>query len=153
MANGHGGRRTPAKPAAVSGPGRLSKRTDGGVNQGDISGEPYGQGQDFREAQRGASMGTPPSPAGMNAGGQAAPSLVPLDAPTERPDEPVTAGAALGAGIGPEQIGLGDAAIESEDMTRLKTYLPALLEMASRPDSTASFRNYVRLVRAKATGA
>jgi hypothetical protein len=29
MANGHGGPRTPANPAPVSGPGALSKRTDG----------------------------------------------------------------------------------------------------------------------------
>lgn len=36
-----------------------------------------------------------------------------------------------------------------EDMDRLSRYLPALIEMAQRPDSTPSFRNYVRLLRAK----
>ena len=33
MAEQHGGKRTPRNPAPVSGPGRLSRRTDGGPAQ------------------------------------------------------------------------------------------------------------------------
>lgn len=148
--NGHGGYRRPSRPAPASGPGKMSRRTDGGPRQMDITGEPYGQ-NNFREIQSGAPMGTPPAPAGMSGGGAAQP-LVPLDAPTQRPDEPVTAGAALGPGVGPEALGLGPEAEDAEDLERLRRYLPALMEMASRPDSTASFRNYVRVLRARVIG-
>lgn len=41
------------------------------------------------------------------------------------------------------------AALNAETLDRLKRYLPAMMEMASRPDSTSQFRNYVRTLRAK----
>jgi hypothetical protein len=63
--------------------------------------------------------------------------------------EPVTAGAALGPGVGPDALGLGPSAEMEADTERLKTYLPALIEMANRPDSTSSFRNYVRQLRSR----
>ena len=39
MANGRGGYRQPSNPAPVSGPGALSKRTDGGAVEGIFSRE------------------------------------------------------------------------------------------------------------------
>jgi len=39
----------------------------------------------------------------------------------------------------------------SADIVKLRAYLPAMLEMANRPDATASFINYVRMLKAKAT--
>lgn len=47
---------------------------------------------------------TGPSTSGMPAmlGGPPPGLLTPLDAPTERPDEPITAGMAMGPGAGPE---------------------------------------------------
>ena len=153
MANdtGHGGPRTPANPAPVSGPGALSRRTDGRPNVMDLPDAEYGDGQAFREMQTGAQMGAGPqaaTPAG-GTGGVDPSGLVPLDAPTGRPDEAVTAGSPVGPGVGPDAIGLGPKAEEGEDLDRLRRYLPALVEMANRADSTASFRNYVRLVRSK----
>ena len=93
----HGGYRRPNNPAAVSGPGSLSKRTDGGPADTrqpvrDVGGFEYGGRQEFRDIQGSAPMNdstTSPVP------------FTPLTAASTRPDEPVTSGAALGPGEGP----------------------------------------------------
>jgi len=98
MANGHGGYRKPGRPSPVSGPGSMSKRTDGGPIDGqsvqDVGGFEYGGRKDFRDIQSGAPMnssGTEP---------RKPVAFTPLSAPSERPAEPVTAGAAFGPGPG-----------------------------------------------------
>jgi len=106
MANGHGGSRVPSNPAPVSGPGALSKRTDGqGVKY--MSGGQYGEGQEMVELQSSAPMSKAPTAPRARSGGEAQASLTqqvtPLFAPTERPDEPITAGAPFGPGPGPAQ--------------------------------------------------
>lgn len=66
--------------------------------------------------------------------------------PTERPAEPVTAGAPIGAGPGPEavpQVGPG----EWPDLERVRAMLPALEYMANRPGVSQATRNYVRQIR------
>jgi hypothetical protein len=100
MVERRGGYRQPNNPAPVSGPSALSQRTDGGPTQPAqyISGLPYGQGQATYDQQTSAPM------AGSNT---AQPTLqmpepTPLMAPTERPDEPVTAGINSGPGAGSE---------------------------------------------------
>jgi hypothetical protein len=104
MANGHGGARTPAQPAPVSGPGALAQRTDGGPAAAQyVSGLPYGDGQDFYDLQTSAPLGAEAAKTQMRSGAQATqggPSMsaTPLFAPTARPDEPVTAGAPFGPG-------------------------------------------------------
>lgn len=110
MANGHGGMRTPANPAPVSGPGALSKRTDGQPARY-ASGMPYGDGQDFYDTQTAAPMAATDNVAAGRrqaraAGPAPAPAAVatPLFSPTQRPEEPVTAGAAYGAGPGPAAV-------------------------------------------------
>lgn len=96
-----GGYRKPGNPAPVSGPGALSKRTDGGPTQPAtyISGLPYGQGQETMKQQMAAPMaGSAPVPS--------LPPVVPLTAPTMRPAEPITAGMDIGAGPGTEALNL-----------------------------------------------
>ena len=115
MAERHGGMRRPQNPAPVSGPGQLSQRTDGGPQQvqADMSGMAYGENQAMEAIQAMAPMSASPSAAsprvrsrqarqsGQSAGGM---SATPLFAPTERPDEPVTAGAPFGPGAGPSSM-------------------------------------------------
>lgn len=104
--NQHGGYRRPSNPAPVSGPGAMSQRTDGGVSPEYVSGLPYGDGQEFYDLQSSAPMGSSPAKPRMR-GGNAAPQGVtatPLFAPTQRPDEPVTAGAPFGPGAGPDSV-------------------------------------------------
>lgn len=143
----HGGYRKPSKPAAVSGPGSKSRRTDGGPKMMTLPDAEYGEQSAFRSAQQGAPMGAP-APAGMSGGGAAGPALVPLDAPTQRPDEPVTAGAALGPGVGPEALGLGQGVVR-EDVERLRKYLPTFIAQANSPNASQAFRRWVRDLRAE----
>lgn len=155
MANSHGGYRAPTHPAGASGPGALSKRTDRGPKMMNLTDAAYGEQASFHDAQAGASMGAPGALSIPQAAPQADPraGLIPLDAPSQRPGEPVTHGAALGPGAGPDVMGLANdpSVMSNQDLAQLRQYLPALLEMANRPDSTSSFRNYVRILKAKLT--
>lgn len=91
-----GGRRTPANPAPVSGPGALSRRTDGGAGQPIrvAPGGAYGARQASVALQQAAPLQAgPPRPTGQ---GTVAPAGLPMPnvfAPTNRPAEPPTAGA------------------------------------------------------------
>lgn len=99
-----GGYRQPTNPAPVSGPGALSQRTDRGQPQRQVTGMPYGEAAAFQEQQTQAPMASDPGPTGgPQIPGHEAPMAprqmpTPLSAPTERPNEPVTAGAAVGPG-------------------------------------------------------
>lgn len=115
MTDPRGGYRKPANPASVSGPGALSARTDGGPSDPQpiraLPGAAYGESGAFQDQQRGAplpqnaprsdSSGAPSAP---NVSGPAA-GLTALDAPTTRPDEPITAGIDRGDGPGSEILG------------------------------------------------
>lgn len=109
MANGHGGSRTPKNPAPVSGPGRLSRRTDGGPQQtqAQMTGLGYGENQEFMDIQSSAPLAAAPSVSNARSGnvptGRSA-AATPLFSPTQRPDEPVTAGAPFGPGEGPAPV-------------------------------------------------
>ena len=141
--NSHGGYRKPSHPAAVSGPGALSARTDGGAaTQPEMlaSGGPYGSRQEMQSIQGGAAMqGTAPSP-----------SPTPLDAPTANPNEPVTAGAAAGPGIGPEAAGIMSDKTATDE--RLRPLMRSLELVANLPGSTAETRSVVRLLKARLGG-
>jgi hypothetical protein len=66
-----------------------------------ISGLGYGQGQATMQQQQSAPMAATPAtggPAQSNPMESMLPSITPLTAPTERPNEPVTAGGDLGPG-------------------------------------------------------
>ena len=108
MAGPNGGYRRPTNPAPVSGPGQLSQRTDGGPQQVQVnmSGMPYGENAEFNTMQSMAPMSASPSARSPRASARSASagggmSATPLFAPTQRPDEPVTAGAPFGPGGGP----------------------------------------------------
>ena len=104
MAEGHGGMRRPSNPAPVSGPGALSRRTDGQGAKYMAGGE-YGEGQEMMDLQTSAPMSKAPAAPRPRTGRQVAAEEMarptPLFAPTERPDEPITAGAPFGPGPGP----------------------------------------------------
>lgn len=103
-----GGYRAPSNPAAVSGPGALSQRTDGGPTQGAqyISGLPYGQGGETYSNQVAAPMaGNTMGSAAMGDSGLVQMEMpTELMAPTTRPSEPITAGINIGDGPGSEII-------------------------------------------------
>lgn len=146
MADGHGGARTPRNPAPVSGPGRLSKRTDGQTTV-PMTGMAYGENADFNEIQSSAPMAAAPS---MRAGAVEASApraeATPLFAPTARPDEPITAGAPFGPGDMPQQ-GPNLSQMSREEAQILVDSLPVLEAAANSEYGTDSFRRFVRYVR------
>lgn len=95
-----GGYRKPGNPAPVSGPGALSRRTDGGPIQGKKyipAGGQYGEAKALQEIQSGAPMQGNPIPSVPTPSVPMEP-ITPLSAPTQRPDEPVTSGMPFGPG-------------------------------------------------------
>jgi len=75
----------------------------------DVSGMPYGENQELEEMQSAAPMSasgqataratrSAPRRSGRGRGGM---GVSPLMSPTQRPDEPITAGAPFGPGAGP----------------------------------------------------
>lgn len=84
-------------PANVSGTGGAGQSGTQAAKY--IPGLPYGEGQATMQQQMSAPMAGPASVPGL-------PSVTPLTAPTERPDEPLTAGMDFGAGPGSETLNL-----------------------------------------------
>jgi len=90
----------------VSGPGKFSVRTDLPASQN------YGDRKAMAEQIAGAPTARTPDVRGLPTGqvqaaAQAAPQppVTELFAPTQRPDEPITSGVAVGPGPGPEVMG------------------------------------------------
>jgi len=99
--------------AGAAGPGKFSKRTDGmsfqsteygsGVeNTANKAGAPLAKTPDVRATSR-SEMGMAPS------------QITPLYAPSERADEPITAGIAMGPGPGPEIMGATQIRVKTSD--------------------------------------
>lgn len=138
-----GGYRPPANPAPVSGPGRLSQRTDR-QPIAQLPDAAYGEQQTFRADQQAAPMAAAPGPQGVGPADLS--QVVPFGAPTSRPGEPVTAGAASGPGPGMSALGLSDD--DDAGIQHLKDSLPALELMANQPTAGRALRQFVRRVRA-----
>jgi hypothetical protein len=104
-------------PANVSGVGGAGQ--SGTQAPKYISGLPYGEGQATMTQQQSAPMaGSPTSaPASMNM--PSLPSVTPLTAPTERPDEPLTAGMDFGPGPGSEALNLPKQRMLSEILSSM----------------------------------
>ena len=90
----------------VSGPGKFSVRTDLPASQN------YGDRKAMQEQIAGAPTARTPDVRGLPTGqvqaaAQAAPQapVTELYAPTQRPNEPITSGVAVGPGPGPEVMG------------------------------------------------
>lgn len=132
------GYQQPTNPAPVSGPGAMSQRTDGGPADRQPTmlapGGNYGDRQAMADLQGSAPMSASPS----------APP-VPFTAPTQRPDEPVTSGAAAGEGPGPEVLGLGQSI--SNDTRKMKTMIPLLEQVANSDPDYKAMRMFVQYLK------
>lgn len=105
-----------AGPPPVSGPGAMSRRTDRSPSQKirELPDAAYGEAKEYKLLQQQAPLANDPSASGPGMS-STAPSpavnsnplsqVIPFSAPTQRPDEPVTAGAVGGPGPGPEALG------------------------------------------------
>lgn len=148
MADGRGGYQRPTKPAPVSGPGKLSRRTDGGQPVRALTDAAYGEQAQFQADQQGAPMasgGAGVSPSGPPSMPDLS-SIVPMGEGTQRPGEPVTAGAPAGAGPGMEALGLDPQ--QNPVIQYMADALPMLELAASLPFAGPEFRQFVRRLRA-----
>ena len=99
-----------------------------------VPGQTYGQGAAQERAMAAVPMGTPtPPPArpgGAADGGGLAP-VVPLNAASTRPEEPVTSGLVNGMGPGPEVLGFGAGQFAQQEDTALAELRAAYLRSPS----------------------
>lgn len=145
-----GGYRRPSSPAPVSGPGAMSRRTDGqGARY--MSGGEYGEGQEMMDLQTSAPMSetrtrTPRARASRAAtpaaGGGT--QVTPLFAPSERPDEPITAGMPFGAGQSPMEQQFNG---KPGNLDVVLKYLPAIREAATHEGTPERFRALARYLQ------
>lgn len=143
----HGGYRKPSKPAAVSGPGSQSQRTDGRPKHVELDNAKYGEAKAFEEIQRGAQLSGPTQTSAANVSAGSAPVAMPtpIGAPSQFPDQPVTSGANAGPGADMSALGLPSQASEAQDLRqRYGPLLPFLIRMADSPYSSQDFRDQVR---------
>ena len=117
-----------------------------------VSGLPYGEGKELMQTQESAPLAAAPSieQASMPSGlAPAAAPIIPLNAPTQRPGEPVTFGADAGAGPDTSVLGLFDADQIANDKYRAQvaSYLPALLRIAAMPTTSPTTRAIIRKLR------
>lgn len=146
----------PSNPAPVSGPAQLSRRTDTGPAQKlmNLPDAKYGEQATYQQDQRGAPLAQTPEPSAQPAQfapNPAAQSAVPFSAPTQRPGEPVTNGAALGQGAGPEALGIAPAQVQTADADRLAKYLPFLEMTLNSPDSLPGSKLWINTIKANMT--
>jgi hypothetical protein len=158
-----GGYRKPNTPAAVSGPGKFSKRTDGqpGVTTEQakryIGGGEYGTNKAFNEevvaaAPLNAAPAVPTTPTGIPMTGMLQSNTTPLSdlfGETERPDEPPTAGVDFGDGPGSEVLKYKkeQALANDADRQRAADVLRLLESVADREDVSNSTRQTIRKLR------
>ena len=110
--------------AGASGPGKFSKRTDMALPSA-----AYGEGVETAAIQGGAPMAKTPDVSPMSRSEQGiAPSqlarVTPLYAPSERGDEPITAGISRGPGAGPEVLGMNSVNAQVKLSDSLAKMLP-----------------------------
>jgi len=98
-------------PMNVNGRGGNGQSGDATQAAKYVPGLPYGEGQALMETQQSAPLAAAPSieqsgmPSGL-ASAAASQPVISLNAPSQRPDEPVTFGANAGPGPGIEALGL-----------------------------------------------
>lgn len=91
--------------AGAAGPGKFSKRTDMRLPSA-----AYGEGVETQAIQSGAPLAKTPDVRGATntqvRQAAAQTPVTPLFAPSQRPEEPITTGIAMGPGAGPEVLGM-----------------------------------------------
>jgi hypothetical protein len=140
-----GGYRKPGKPAPVSGPGALSRRTDGRVAEGFA----YGMNKQINEQAAGAPMAKAPT---FNAGSarmgevRSLAPITPITAETMDVNDPITNGVPVGPGAN-SIPGMPSGPTEDPDINMIRDYYPMLEFWASQPGTSQATKDYVQYLR------
>lgn len=144
-----GGYRQPSHPAAVSGPGALSARTDGrptATSLEQLSSGKYGETQDLSQIAGGA-------PVAAHAGNDALAATLQggglgFGGPSAQPGTPVTDGAQYGPGQGPEALQANDPLRAEAKRLSDSGVLAVMIHVADSDNANPDFRQYVRTLLA-----
>lgn len=127
-----------------SGPGKFAKRTDmQGAKR--LPNAAYGEQKQFQAEQAGAPMAKSSAP-------QRNPmaDIVPLTAPTRRPNEPVTAGVDSGPGPGSSILGMKSPTdVTLQDLSKIAQYMPLMVRFSESPQSTGTMKAFVKYLRSQ----
>jgi hypothetical protein len=140
-----GGYRKPGNPAPVSGPGALSRRTDGRVAEGFA----YGMNKQINEQAAAAPLKKATS---FNAGSarmgemRSLAPVTPITAETMDPNDPITNGVPVGPGAN-SIPGLPSGPTEDPDINMIRDYYPMLEFWASQPGTSQATKDYVQYLR------
>jgi len=131
-----------------AGPGPYAKRTDrqGAKRLPDAA---YGEQKEFQNQQMSAPMAK--SGKSMQSMNNLMANIVPFNAPTQRPDEFVTAGVDAGPGPGRGILGINNSPIDTqlEDLEKLSKYLPLMVQFADSPQSSGTMKAFVKYLRSQ----
>jgi hypothetical protein len=128
----------------VSGPGKYAKRTDLSYQSNS-----YGDGVAYDAAKSGAPLATAPKSPMLSEAPQVRPSQPPVTGlydPTQRPDEPVTAGIDQGAGVGSDALMMRQPD-DNNFRATIAEYMPVLAYVASLPNASPETRAAIRQLR------
>jgi hypothetical protein len=141
-----GGYRKPGTPAPVSGPGALSRRTDGRVAEGFA----YGMNKQINEQAASAPMAKAPQPRPASASKMMSasplPGITPITAETMDPNDPITNGVPVGPGAN-SIPGMSSGPTEDPDINMIRDYYPILEFWASQPGTSRATKDYVQYLR------
>lgn len=134
--------------AGPAGPGPFSTRTDQ-LRMGSTS---YGEGVETQAIKSGAPLAKTSDVRGMPASQvrRTVERGTPLYAPTERPNEPITTGAPIGPGAGPEALGINQTPAPEDDTNfraTMLSYMPVLSYISSLPNTSPETRRAIRQLR------
>ena len=139
-----GGYRKPGTPAPVSGPGALSRRTDGRVAEGFA----YGMNKQINEQAAGAPMAKAPSPMAARSM-NVAPQLPPVTPLFDEsgPEDLITSGVDVGPGPGSEALMLPSMNNSSTEFNKsISSYYPVLSYIASRENTSPETRRALAMI-------
>jgi hypothetical protein len=129
--------------AGVSGPGKYAVRTDK-LTMGSTS---YGEGKETQEIKSGAALAKTPDTRPTPASRLREQAVTPLYAPTERPNEAVTAGIDQGAGAGSSALMINQPDDYSNFNANIQSYGPVLSYIASLQNTSPETRRVIRQLR------
>jgi hypothetical protein len=129
--------------AGPAGPGKFSTRTDN-LQMGSTA---YGEGVETQAIKSGAPLAktadTRPTPASR----LREQTVTSLYAPTERPDEPVTAGIDQGAGAGSDALMINQPDDYTNFNANMQSYIPILSYISSLQNTSPETRRAIRQLR------
>ena len=129
--------------AGPAGPGKFSTRTDN-LEMGSTA---YGEGVETQAIKSGAPLAKTPDVRPTPASRLREQAVTPLYAPSERPDEPITAGIDQGAGAGSDALMVNQPADYTNFNANIQAYTPVLSYIASLQNTSPETRRAIRQLR------